>query len=1245
MSILTPGGEILSKQLLDLLLQTNDSNVATFGNASNNVIMRVYDNNVPYAHKNYQFGIYGNNLQRSSNTFFITANNSNLTRVGFGTIISDTALEIYGNDALLLPKGSTQERPAPKKGQVRYNTELDLFEGYGTGNAWVPFGGVKNRDQSARIDAEFFAGSLDNNLRFFTCNQERMRILPTGNIGIGTTIPKVIMEINSRDAVLIPQGTSVQRPISTHVQKGMIRFNTDTQQFEGYGAGNTWGSLGGVKSTDQTTYISAELSAGTNDSNLRFFTGNNQHMIITNQGLVGIGTTTPTSKLHMVGDLIVTGTVEAGAYGSLYRVADTYATVPLSNINPQTQLRTVLTNDPNPTNRILYSFETTGGRFLVNGCIPYRNKSSLVAFNTTNWASISIHRLDIIPNTNPVQYETFTNATPAMQVAPMSIQTDEREYATQSINFFIQNIYPGRYVVALNGKGHELEFGGTVSDTSIFVIPIRGLGYEDSYDVRRAIQLSPIRFSRTIPIATPINSIIHSIDGNLIPSGSSNLGADLEIYIDGYRNGQKLTGQSWNRINPPSPPTDTDFYWYFDTILDVNQSKIIRTNTTIGFSNAPVYGNFDFTIWPTVTSSNVFQTGYFYQNAVRLGKIRVDPIYGNIGISASNTENLPGIAQNQYSLYVDGNSLFNGTLFASNLTILGEAVTLNTVTSNTEQLVITNAGTGPALTVTQTGPQPIADFYDDNNALALRVANDANIGIGTNLPHSKLSITSTQNGSKLTFFDNGSIINHSGFGISTNQMNYHVNQTTTDHVFYATGKNGDGTELMRLKGNGDLGVGITTLPSYCKTYFRKANAHCYLGIDSTTNESGIELLTNGAPKWQLYTPPSNNNLHILSELINKIPLTINGSNNYVGIGTVAPYSITQINQDQAQTPATSGSMNTGFILSKTPTTESLNMGCATDYTWIQSAQLTNAITNYPLSIQPTGGNVGLGTTIPRNHLHMTRPFTIGNPPNHNNNTVFYNSVYQWTGATYENPSSYNTNIITQNNANINTIGHIPNLILYNEHGGDNTTTGLAFASPEVTGSVAGKNSVTLGGIIAHKLSGTAGGWAKGGLTLYTKNNANRVDAMYVLNDGNVGIGTTTQLNFKLRVEGKTLINNDLLVTGDITGFYQLSDRRLKQNVQSIPSALDQVMQLRPVTFQWNNEVNQITKRGTPDVGLIAQEVRPHFPLVTEENMPFPSNYTDLMGIQYPKLIPYLIRSIQELNEKIKTLESRLPPTS
>jgi len=82
----------------------------------------------------------------------------------------------------------------------------------------------------------------------------------------------------------------------------------------------------------------------------------------------------------------------------------------------------------------------------------------------------------------------------------------------------------------------------------------------------------------------------------------------------------------------------------------------------------------------------------------------------------------------------------SGLLTASNIRVLGDYVILDTITSNTEQMVITNDGTGPALKVTQTGANSIAEFYDDGNALAFKVANDGLVGIGTTTPLQKLHV-------------------------------------------------------------------------------------------------------------------------------------------------------------------------------------------------------------------------------------------------------------------------------------------------------------------------------------------------------------------------------------------------------------------------------------------------------------------------------------------------------------------------
>jgi hypothetical protein len=86
----------------------------------------------------------------------------------------------------------------------------------------------------------------------------------------------------SYNVIKLPSGTTSQRPAST--ERGVVRYNTTTDQFEGYGAGNAWGSLGGVIDVDQDTYIKAETAANDDNDQLQFFTAGTQRMIIGNNG-------------------------------------------------------------------------------------------------------------------------------------------------------------------------------------------------------------------------------------------------------------------------------------------------------------------------------------------------------------------------------------------------------------------------------------------------------------------------------------------------------------------------------------------------------------------------------------------------------------------------------------------------------------------------------------------------------------------------------------------------------------------------------------------------------------------------------------------------------------------------------------------------------------------------------------------------------------------------------------------------
>ena len=155
-------------------------------------------------------------------------------------------------------------------------------------------------------------------------------------------------------------------------------------------------------------------------------------------------------------------------------------------------------------------------------------------------------------------------------------------------------------------------------------------------------------------------------------------------------------------------------------------------------------------------------------------------------------------------------------------------------------------------------------------------------------------------------------------------------------------------------------------------------------------------------------------------------------------------------------------------------------------------------------------------------------------------------------------------------------------------------------------------------------------------------NSNTIGNMFTT-AGNVGIGTTAPSGM-LHLNGSALFTSsgDLTCIGDITAFGNISDRRFKDNIVNIPLdiALDKVKNLRPVTFTWLDTIQNKAKRGTTDVGFIAQEVEEVVEYAVGE-------FNDIVsGERYKKLnheriIPYLVGAVQLLQQKIDDLERRL----
>jgi len=80
-----------------------------------------------------------------------------------------------------------------------------------------------------------------------------------------------IVSIDSTQSIKIPVGDNSQQPLVP--QAGMVRFNTSTNDYEGYD-GTYWLPLNGIKDLDRDTFITAELTPGANDNTIRFYAEN-----------------------------------------------------------------------------------------------------------------------------------------------------------------------------------------------------------------------------------------------------------------------------------------------------------------------------------------------------------------------------------------------------------------------------------------------------------------------------------------------------------------------------------------------------------------------------------------------------------------------------------------------------------------------------------------------------------------------------------------------------------------------------------------------------------------------------------------------------------------------------------------------------------------------------------------------------------------------------------------------------------
>jgi hypothetical protein len=371
---------------------------------------------------------------------------------------------------------------------------------------------------------------------------------------------------------------------------------------------------------------------------------------------------------------------------------------------------------------------------------------------------------------------------------------------------------------------------------------------------------------------------------------------------------------------------------------------------------------------------------------------------------------------------------------------------------------------------------------------------------------------------------------------------------------------------------------------------------------------------------------------------------INFNTGFVGIGTATP-GVKFVNSGAtlASVPTLgSGTIGANAILSANGL-YGLYTGVASEgWVWQQVQRNDSNSAVYSLVLQPSGGNVGIGTTS------ITNGTTFGGGGQINRLKV------QSTNYTCLEINGSTSGGSVQFTYGTNSPNQVAGLIGYNYASGtvneftiSNALSGpLIFATSNTermrifaNGNVAIQDTFVDNG---SKLNITSG--AKGGIRIVTDTGYQAIS---------IGGSGTFSMDWPGVGSGRFLVRDDGLIAfpriNDFTtgnspntwinpassyGIYiNTSSRRYKKDIVTYDKGLDIVNQLRPVYYKGISEVDGDKQF----VGLIAEEIHDlgltEFVNYNEEGLP--------NSLSYPNMIALAFKAIQEQQSQIETLKSKI----
>ena len=426
-------------------------------------------------------------------------------------------------------------------------------------------------------------------------------------------------------------------------------------------------------------------------------------------------------------------------------------------------------------------------------------------------------------------------------------------------------------------------------------------------------------------------------------------------------------------------------------------------------------------------------------------------------------------------------------------------------------------------------------------------------------------------------------------------------------------------------------------------------------------------------------------------------MTLDASGN-LGIGTASLNGLKTVIKGSTGYPATTGTTQTGVLRLSggAGLYNVLDMGVneGTDSSWIQSTRANSLGTYDKLLLNPYGGSVGIGTSSPATILN-TKGATLTTTTDKREILLeayddgATNSLGALTGVTFRNsPTTYTAGSFNRTSGiygiNLDSAGYgrSMGLALYTSSIDGTATEKVRIdASGNVEIFAENPANSLLGQLSVKSTSALANGnvsgislWAQtssglgayasiqavttgdytGNLVFTTRNGIGTFGPkMTITASGSLLVGCTSEASATvagLSVNSAGYINSSrnttglaghhqffnpngvvgiITTSGTSTSYTTSSDQRLKENIVDSPSASDDIDAIQVRSFDWKADGSH------QKYGMVAQELATVAPIAVNQ----PEDPDEMMGVDYSKLVPMMLKEIQSLRARIAALES------